>query len=772
MLDRKFAPQLDSALDQGRDAASAGLDRLRGVRQGISALGVRPNNMDALTPPPPPPIATGFRERLQRSAQWLGAPDGGMASNSEPLESGLLGPGPAWAHLESGPPGAGAEGAPLEPGLLGTGPDAAPLESGLLGTEESEDLESGQQQASRGSGASGAAPQEAALADPQQEGEGGAEDWPEPRIGTITASRLRIRSSPTTATRGNIVGRFRRGHRVETWGCRGDWLVVDHNEEQAYIHGGYVELAEVEESEEAETADANASETSASQSTQPTETTETSGEEQTRTPAPQPAPTPAPTRTQEAPEVSAAPSSQSETPDVQQRPAVETSTREPSASAPMPKRFSEKAAAKAVRWGESQNYASEILEQLQEKLGAPVTGVYDRDLAIAVHLAGTKSGKATKRFFHRQGILPYQQTETVDADLDAIKRAHPDGVAVACYADYDRNSHAYAAGEFIKQSGAFAKGARAVGVKGGAVTQGIANPVGETGQIVEVIRTIHDSLVAKYRASAPSDRQAEVPNYCKIKELSFFCHGMHYGLGINKNSNYREGVHAYDLGKNKSNVESFVHSIAGALTRDITVQLYACNTGMDINMINKMGTKKTNNKEWNWHEEGGRRGENSFGDLLNKQLEKEGKESSVYTHATAGHMARNYAARVFGKDAQTKEGEQQAGGAQIFDILYPSDYIQSETERLFPGVSEDKAEKCRTSVREEMWRHFKLACLDAKKHKKARRFSEPIGMMMFIDQEKAAQVLRGDWITWFPKSPNFKKMQRAYGSSASPRSRR
>lgn len=61
-----------------------------------------------------------------------------------------------------------------------------------------------------------------------------------------TASTLRVRSEPST-NGDNVVGSYARNTRVQVLGKQGDWLVITHEGQTAYIHGGYVTPAEAPE---------------------------------------------------------------------------------------------------------------------------------------------------------------------------------------------------------------------------------------------------------------------------------------------------------------------------------------------------------------------------------------------------------------------------------------------------------------------------------------------------------------------------------------------
>lgn len=67
-------------------------------------------------------------------------------------------------------------------------------------------------------------------------------DGPVPVI--TTASRLRVRSQPSTDSKDNIVGSLAQGTRVEALGRQGNWLRIEFEGQPGFIHGGYTRPAE------------------------------------------------------------------------------------------------------------------------------------------------------------------------------------------------------------------------------------------------------------------------------------------------------------------------------------------------------------------------------------------------------------------------------------------------------------------------------------------------------------------------------------------------
>src|SRR5690606_1026483 len=126
------------------------------------------------------------------------------------------------------------------------------------------------------------------------------------------------------------------------------------------------------------------------------------------------------------------------------------------------------------------------------------------------------------------------------------------------------------------------------------------------------------------------------------------------------------------------------------------------------------GREATSYRQWVNHNENERRGDGSFADQLNEALEADGKESTVYAHTTAGHTHENFAARAFGKAAgdvkDDKRGDDETGGgAHMFDVLYPTRFVDEQLTRWCPRLAGDHADraKARHALRERMWAHYK-----------------------------------------------------------------
>ena len=67
----------------------------------------------------------------------------------------------------------------------------------------------------------------------------------------VTASTLNVRSSPSTESKANIVGKLHRGAKVEQRGREGDWIKINFHGGTAYVHGDYVAPIDTRPSAEA-----------------------------------------------------------------------------------------------------------------------------------------------------------------------------------------------------------------------------------------------------------------------------------------------------------------------------------------------------------------------------------------------------------------------------------------------------------------------------------------------------------------------------------------
>lgn len=402
----------------------------------------------------------------------------------------------------------------------------------------------------------------------------------------------------------------------------------------------------------------------------------------------------------------------------------------------------------AVEWA-STRVGEEAVRELQGALGMDPTGTYDEPTAQAVaakqrDLRMRRNGRADPRFFARLGLI---STRTItaatvgDAELGEIQQRFPDGVTVAIYANYDdtgaSRSKRVSNAEFRSQAALFARNQRAVGLAGGAARVGVACPLTEVGQIIEIVQSIHRGLLARAQQDNDAGEAAaegDAPAWAKVKTLALFSHGVGQGMGMNANNRFAGGgLTSRDRGIYPSNIEALVRGLRGAVTADVGVQLFACLTGTE--------STRSAYEEWTGHAEGDRAGGGSFAAQLAEEL---GPEASVFAHTTAGHTTENFAARGFGAVAGGG-----AGGLHMFEILYDAAFIASELTRLFPDKTDDERAELRTPLREQMWAHYKDAISgEHNRSASAKRFSSPIGQEMFANPENARTMLRADWVTW------------------------
>jgi len=436
---------------------------------------------------------------------------------------------------------------------------------------------------------------------------------------------------------------------------------------------------------------------------------------------------------------------------------------------PLPEGLSETAATAAVTWGNTQGYDPDAIRDLQKTLSAPVTGVYDRDTAIAVFNAQSASArksspaKADRFLFMQLGLIPYkdQTVSTGDTTLAQLKKIAPNGINVGIATDYKKRDGNNI--EITRKSAEWAKAFNGVGITDNALTIGTINPIKHIEDVVSAIRSIHDALLAAHRAENPSD--TTIPAWCKIRNLALFSHGMEYGVSLDETNTYSRGLHNTKRNGRESNVEAFVRGVSGALTKDVQVQLYACNAGRDIELLQKYKGKRDSAtyREWVDHDEGERRGEGSFADDLNIALEGAGHESTVYAHTTAGHTTENFAARVYGKEgnqigAEPAGGGRKAGSPHMFDVLYGEAFLLQHLSALgvsragvsYAAVRAHKSSAAVASqIREIAWRHYKDSITNEHKRSgSSKRYKEPIGRLMFMDPAAARTLLHADFSTW------------------------
>jgi peptidoglycan hydrolase-like protein with peptidoglycan-binding domain len=438
--------------------------------------------------------------------------------------------------------------------------------------------------------------------------------------------------------------------------------------------------------------------------------------------------------------------------DVQRRLVSTAVRRAPAAAAH--KEITAAQTAKAIEWAAKVKLGREAIAALQSTLGVdPVSGVYDEATAAAVYdkqqeLKIGADGMAGATTFARLGLVLTNEITAAgvgDKELAEVQKRFPEGVTVAIYPLYKNQSNNNK--EFKRQADPYAKSEGAIGLKDGSITIGQeAVTIKELGDVVETVQGIHRGLKAKYEQTQTAAQGgggpaptagAGPPAFTKIRNLSLFSHGMEYGMALDAAGRFKGGgLMAEQKGLYPANIASFVKGIADAVTPDVHVQLFACNTAHD--------TTLSDYEEWTKHGQGERRGAKSFAAALAAEL---GPEASVYGHTTAGHTTENFAALVFGKDAGGGEG-----GLHMFDRLYPEDFIQSELARLFPDQNDEQRAALHDSLREQMWAHYKDSISgEAHRGKKDKRYAVQIGKEMFLNPDNAAALLHQDWTTnWIP----------------------
>jgi hypothetical protein len=414
----------------------------------------------------------------------------------------------------------------------------------------------------------------------------------------------------------------------------------------------------------------------------------------------------------------------------------------------------------ALTWAAHEKLSPNAIQQLQQAVGVPVTGVYDeatvhgvyhkqRELQPKGAIGGP--GQATSSVFQHIGLIYAHASANAnvsDALLKTVQECFPKGVSVAIYADLANKTANNM--EFSVQAHIFATNHQTVGVGGGGAVLGQPVAIKEVGDVLSAVQSIHGGLLAKYQQSQPNGAQnVAPPPFTQVANLALFCHGEAWGMGMNENNDFSQGgLHDNTTNKgggiNPPNVQSFVKGLSGCVTPDVRVSLFACRTGRDQH---KNDPKDDDTfADWTDHKEDQREGANSFAASMSQAL---GPQASVWAHTTAGHTTENFAARVFGADA----GGSQGGGLQAFQIMYPEDFIESELERLFPSLTAQQRAARHDSLREQMWAHYK-DCITGElaRSGKAKRFKEPMGQEMFSNPDNARVLLHEDWTNvWIPK---------------------
>ena len=426
--------------------------------------------------------------------------------------------------------------------------------------------------------------------------------------------------------------------------------------------------------------------------------------------------------------------------------------RPPASHAPVaePAEITDTQADAAVAWAQHQDLGEEAIRELQTALNVQPSGVYDRALAAAVFLRQRQwqphghigsPGKATESVFSRLGLIVTHTIHAAAVD-DAILQQlvndprNANGVTVALYSQYGSNISG--AAEFPLQAGIFARNQGAIGLHGGAVALNAAIPIVKLGDVIESVQSIHRGLLDKHTAAQAQiyGPPAPPPAWTRIANLAIFTHGEKWGMGLNaQNAFMRGGLHATGDPLNPPNVQAFVRGLSEAVSSNVRVQLFACLTGGGAHEMN----------EWGMPPEDQREGAGSFASTLAGAL---GPDASVYAHTTAGHTTENFAARIFGHDAGG--GPE---GAAMFNVMYPSAFVDAELARLFSNKTDEERAQLRNSLRHQMWNHFRDSVAgEHQRPRRQKRYPVPMGQETFVNPDHARALLQADWTSfWIPR---------------------
>jgi len=318
---------------------------------------------------------------------------------------------------------------------------------------------------------------------------------------------------------------------------------------------------------------------------------------------------------------------------------------------------------------------------------------------------------------------------------ERILAANPNGIVVAIYAAYGRGVSD--AAEFQRRAAEYAGQQNAVGLNAaGELVQGQAISVTAIEQVGQRVQALHLALCGN-QCVAP------VPPGTLVRSLALFAHGEPFGIGVDAGNRFTLRATNDRAGTERPNtdtaarttskgVQTFAAGLRGAVTAGVRVQLFSCSAARDQGQTEAY-------EDWVNHEEGERRGQNSFASELSGAL---GEQASVYAHTTTGHTTENYASRVFGADAGGGQG-----GIQIFELLYPRTFIEAEVQRpaiqqLLHGTNGPPANAAAnyTAVRGAMWNHYRRSIGPGQTVG-----GRPIGQEMMVNRQNASRLLQADW---------------------------
>jgi hypothetical protein len=405
----------------------------------------------------------------------------------------------------------------------------------------------------------------------------------------------------------------------------------------------------------------------------------------------------------------------------------------------------------ALDWAATSRISPETIREVQRVCGIAQTGVYDEATARGVfakeqEIRTGADGKADHNFCELTGIIFVEvitAATVTDPILEDVATRFPDGVTVAIYPSYLGRVNDRA--EFQRRADEFARNQHAVGLSGGAVAVGLACTITALGDVIEVVQSIHRGLVATWTQSQGTGGQgapAAAPAYTKVRNLALFSHGESFGMGLNAGNDFTDDGLRNTTGTNPDtgelnppNVEAFVRGLSDAVVPGVRVLLYGCSAGLGDGLD---GTRRTNYIESRLQPQGDRAGVGSLGASLAAGF---GPEASVYAHSTFGHTTENYSARVFGAEANGP------GGANLFDLMYPETFLQSELMRLFPDMSAADRAARHDSLRAQMWAHF-FDSIYTEHHRTQKRYEIPLGQEVFINPDNARTLLQANWVAW------------------------
>lgn len=449
---------------------------------------------------------------------------------------------------------------------------------------------------------------------------------------------------------------------------------------------------------------------------------------------------------------------------------------------------------RAQSWALKRHLSPLTVRSLQAVVGAAATGEYDdatvQGVARAQQQKGLdadgKAGKGTLLALSIGENASQPASKKASAGGPPAGQPASDGVSVALFASGWKGKNGKAENEFERRADQYAKQYQAAGLRDDQLTWGKSTPFKNKEELTSHIQSIHAALghwaetSTVPNASSPAKKGGEkevepppagetapvvaeapaqeVDRRSQIKNLAIFTHGVPHGIALQPSAGRRYadnmGLHTtHGKGRNEdpSNIEEFVGAVQDALTPDVNVLLYACSTGRDV------GTEASP-EHIAMPAEGERGGKKSFAHDLAKGLQDAGlDEASVYSHLIAAHTTENPFARVYGADAGSEEGE---GGLHLFDMLYPTGFIDAELAQLVPDLAkqpEAQQKQMHERLRVVMWEHYK-DCLLGEHHRRDKKKANMVfgrqrymTMEAFQDPTARAAELHADfeqrWLT-------------------------